>query len=209
VLESRNLIVFGYSGHSYVVIEIAVSNGWKISGYYDKKKSLNDPYEISYLGVESDDSLRNHQFNVVGFPATGNNKIRQKTVELLRRNGINETAIISSDSVISPKSIIEPSTFVSARVVINCFCNIGNGCIINTGSIIEHECQIGAYTHVAPGAVLAGGVKVGSSSFIGANSTVRQGVRIGNDVIIGAGSTVLRNIPDNETWVGSPAKRLK
>jgi len=28
-------------------------------------------------------------------------------------------------------------------------------------------------------------------------------------VIVGAGSVVISDIPDNETWVGNPAKKLR
>lgn len=62
---------------------------------------------------------------------------------------------------------------------------------------------------IAPGAVLAGNVMVGENSFIGANSVVKQGVTIGNGVTVGAESVVIKNIPDNEIWVGNPAKKLK
>lgn len=208
MLESRDLVIFGYSGHSYVVIENAILAGWKILGYFDAKKSAKDPYQIPYLGVENYELVKEDLIGVVGFPAVGNNEIRKKIVEFLANNEMTETVIISEESLVSVNSNIEMSTFVSSRVVINCFTNVGKGCIINTGSIIEHECEIGAYSHIAPGAVLAGGVKVGSSSFIGANSTVREGVKIGVNVIVGAGSTVLMDIPDNETWVGSPAKKI-
>ena len=81
--------------------------------------------------------------------------------------------------------------------------------IINSNATIEHDCVIEDYCHVAPGAVLAGDVFVGPSSSIGAGSTVKQGVKIGRNVTIGAGSVVLNDIPDNETWVGVPAKKLR
>ena len=61
--------------------------------------------------------------------------------------------------------------------------NIGKGCIINTGAVIEHETYIGNYAHIAPGSVLAGNVTIGDSSFIGANTVVREGIMIGNNAV--------------------------
>ena len=58
------------------------------------------------------------------------------------------------------------------------------------------------------GAVLAGSVKVGKSTFIGAGAVIKQGVNIGNNVIIGAGSVVLKDVPNNVTWAGVPAKNI-
>ncbi|HAO06591.1 acyltransferase [Chryseobacterium mucoviscidosis] len=50
-------------------------------------------------------------------------------------------------------------------------------------------------------------VKKGAS--IGANATLLAGVTIGENALVGAGSVVTKNIPDNEIWVGNPAKFLK
>lgn len=50
-------------------------------------------------------------------------------------------------------------------------------------------------------------VKKGAS--IGANATLLAGVTIGENSLVGAGSVVTKSIPDNEIWVGNPAKFLK
>lgn len=50
-------------------------------------------------------------------------------------------------------------------------------------------------------------VKKGAS--IGANATILAGITIGENALIGAGSVVTKNIPENEIWVGNPAKFLK
>lgn len=50
-------------------------------------------------------------------------------------------------------------------------------------------------------------VKKGAS--IGANATILAGISIGENALVGAGSVVTKDIPDNEIWVGNPAKFLK
>ena len=44
---------------------------------------------------------------------------------------------------------------------------------------------------------------------IGANSVIMPGVTIGENSIVGANSLVRNDIPSNEIWVGSPAKKIK
>ncbi len=44
---------------------------------------------------------------------------------------------------------------------------------------------------------------------IGANSVIMPGIIIGENAIVGANSFINTNITSNETWVGSPAKKLK
>jgi len=53
-----------------------------------------------------------------------------------------------------------------------------------------------------------GSVKLGNFVSIGANASVLPDVIIGNNVTIGAGAVVTKNIPDNETWAGVPAKKI-
>ena len=44
---------------------------------------------------------------------------------------------------------------------------------------------------------------------VGANAVVLGGVHIGNNVKIGAGAVVTKDIPDNCTVVGNPARIVK
>jgi UDP-2-acetamido-3-amino-2,3-dideoxy-glucuronate N-acetyltransferase len=44
---------------------------------------------------------------------------------------------------------------------------------------------------------------------IGANATILAGVTIGENAMIGAGAVVTRDIPENEIWVGNPARFLR
>jgi len=52
-------------------------------------------------------------------------------------------------------------------------------------------------------------VTIGDYTFIGPNSVILMGVKIGSKCIIGAGSIVTKDVPDNITVVGNPAKELK
>ena len=49
---------------------------------------------------------------------------------------------------------------------------------------------------------------IGDNVYIGPNVCIVEGVHIGNNVTIGAGSVVTKNIPDNATVAGVPAKVL-
>jgi len=93
-----------------------------------------------------------------------------------------------------------------ANVVVNRGTKIGDGVIMNTGSIIDHDCVLDSTVHVCPRAVLAGNVVVGTRSWIGVGSTIRNGITIGKDVTVGAGSVVVANVNDDVTVIGNPAK---
>lgn len=207
--KQNNVIVFGYSGHAYVVIDSLLLSKKNVIGYFESEEQKNNPYNLMYLGRENEFDFSSLSSDTFFFPAIGSNIVRKKLVQLFEEKKINQIILQHPKSFIAVSSEIGQSTFIAAGVIINPYAKIGKGCIINTGSIIEHECIISDFVHIAPGTVLAGNVRVGSESFIGANSVIKQGIVIGKNVIVGAGSVVLKNIPDNEVWVGNPAKKIK
>lgn len=202
----EEIVIFGYSGHAYVVND-CLSGYQRIVGYIDNSAKDENPLEIEYLG--NDAIISNLSKEASYFPAIGNNNVRAKVIALIEENALKSTTIIHSRAIVSPTASLEGFTLVGPGAIINAKAKIGKGVIINSGCIIEHECNIGNNSHIAPGTVLAGNVSIGNNSFIGANSTVKEGVTIGDNVIVAAGSTVLENIPSNEMWAGSPAKKKK
>lgn len=200
-------ITLGYSGHSYVVIEAVRASGGEVVGYMDRSELQKNPYELRYLGDDSDDTAEAWLGDYLFVPAMGDNRIRRFVCENVMRRAASLGTVYHPHSTVSESSTIGVGSVVFARAVINARASVGQGSIINTGAIIEHECSIGAYVHVAPGAVLAGNVSVGENSFIGANAVVRQGIHIGKDVVIGAGAVVVNNIEDGVLVVGNPGRK--
>ena len=84
---------------------------------------------------------------------------------------------------------------------------IGEGCIINTACSIDHDCKLGNFVHVAVGAHLAGSVTVGERTWVGAGATISNNISICGECMIGAGAVVVKDIAENGTYVGVPAKK--
>lgn len=208
MLHSRQVYIFGYSGHSYVVIDAANSMNLIIAGYFDKEMNQSNPYNIEFKGDESKENIKKIVSKDFGFCAVGDNYIRAKIDLYIKKSGVKRINIVHSSSSVSADAVLGESVFVGPSSVINALSKIGDGVILNSGSIIEHECEIGDYSHIAPGAVLTGGVKVGENTLIGANSIVLPGVIIGDNVIVGAGSVITKNIGDGQTFAGNPGKKI-
>lgn len=93
---------------------------------------------------------------------------------------------------------------------------LGHDTIIDSGTHINYGVRmtrttIGHHCTISPGVTIAGDCTIGDRVLIGAGATVCDRVTIGNDVTIGAGCVILPEtvIPDGETWVGVPGKRIK
>jgi acetyltransferase-like isoleucine patch superfamily enzyme len=52
-------------------------------------------------------------------------------------------------------------------------------------------------------------VTIGKNVWLGCHVTVLPGVTIGDNAIVGAGAVVTKSIPNGETWVGVPARKLE
>jgi sugar O-acyltransferase (sialic acid O-acetyltransferase NeuD family) len=138
----------------------------------------------------------------------GHNGIREKIHNHLSQFLGNPINAIHPSAVISGSVKMGDGIMIAANATLNPLVQLGRGVICNTSTSIDHECIIGDFSHIAPGAVLCGNVTVGRGSFIGANSVIRQGITIGNNVIIGAGTVVIKDVADNATLIGNPARTL-
>ncbi len=204
--NNKYIVVVGYSGHAYVMIDAALGMNLKIKGYFEKRKKNLNPFNIKYLGSEDD------KLNLISYKdyslciGIGDNNLRSKISNNLRKDGFHLINIFHPNSKISNNTNFGSGVFVARNAVINPLCDIGNDVIINTSATIDHECKISDNSHIAPGAVLLGNVNIGTNSFIGANSVIKEGINIGNNVIIGAGSVILDEVEDNSLVYGNPGK---
>ncbi|MBI9033191.1 MAG: NeuD/PglB/VioB family sugar acetyltransferase [Bacteroidales bacterium] len=197
----KEVALFGYSGHAYVVADVFISAGYHLLGYVERQELSNNPYHLEYLGFECDSGFYQKYQSVSFFPAIGDNKIRRKIMDQCQNHGITMATAISPKANISKISSIQEGTLVCQGVCINPLTVIGCGVIINTGAIIEHECRIGDFAHISSGAVLGGNVIIGAGSLIGPNVVIKQGVVIGENVVINSGLLVKDNVPDNKILI--------
>ena len=75
--------------------------------------------------------------------------------------------------------------------------------------LLTHDDELADGVTLAGRVTLAGGVRVGEAAYLGQGAMVREFLTIGAGAVIGMGSVVLTNVPDGQTWVGSPARKLR
>jgi len=199
--------IIGYGGHAYMVCDIMRQNNQEIMGYFEQEEKAKNPFNLKYLGKETDKGALSILLNNHWFVAFDNNHFRKFITEKLLKQNIGTPLTIVHPNSLLPKNLsLGDGSMIGPGVIINVLSTLGQSVIINTHATVGYECQISDYAHIATGAVLANNVKIGERSFVGANAVIKEGVTIGDEVRIGAGSVIIKDVPSGSTVVGSPGR---
>ena len=201
------VLVIGGGGHAKVVLEIFAESGlFEVIGCVTQESSESRVLDVPVLG---DDSCipRLYSSGVrKAFVAVGNNRSRRRLANLARTAGFELVNAISPHAIISKRAELCPGTVIMPGVVINSCSRFGEGCIVNTGATVDHDCVIEDWVHLAPGTVVSGNVCVREGAFLGVGARVIPKTSIGAWAIVGAGAVVIRDLPSGVTAVGVPAR---
>lgn len=156
------------------------------------------PFEdLEKLGYNSDEySL---------FAPIIDNKLRTKIYNEGKQRGYSFYTYISPYCTYFSKS--EPENcFIMEDNTIQPFTTVGNNVIMWSGNHLGHHSTVEDNVFITSHVVISGHCNIKKGAYLGVNSTIRDGSIIGENSIVGMGAVVTKSIPNNETWIGSPAK---
>lgn len=203
--KREKIVLVGGGGHALSLLE-AMDDVKSVRGYIALEPSESMP--LAWLGDDSaaralrDDSLFHIAFVYAGLPEMS---LRRKIIEKYETLGARFATITASTAIITANSRLADGCAVLHRAVVN-RAHIGRNVVVNTGAVVEHDCEIGSNTFIGPGAVIGGGVTVGSDCFIGLGSRVKNGVAIAPGVTVGMGAVVTDDLREPGIYHGNPLK---
>jgi UDP-3-O-[3-hydroxymyristoyl] glucosamine N-acyltransferase len=83
---------------------------------------------------------------------------------------------------------------------------IGHGTKIDNLVQVAHNVEIGANSILCAQTGIAGSAKLGNFVVLAGQVGIGGHLKIGNQVTIGSKAGVMHNVPDGETWMGTPAQ---
>ena len=208
----KNIIVWGSSDQARVNSPILEELNYKVEAYvndYSTLESTLNGTKILHGISELEDFIKTKNHKRLGFIiAIGNpfGNVRMSLQKLLISRGLTPISFSDPSAKVCGSLIYGAGLQVMPLALIHNDVKIGQQCIINSRTVIEHDCELEDGVEIGPGSVLCGRVKVGKYTWIGANATINPRVKIGENSIIGSGAVVVRDIPDNVIAFGVPAK---
>ena len=218
--KENSTVIWGGKSQSRILINMLINKSYN-SKYLKKKLkliSIIDPFlkkpdfktNIPFTNNKTKFNkylLKSNSF-IVGIGGHYGKARALISQEFIKKN-LKPLNIVSEYSYIDKTASFGMGIQIMPNVVVHCFSNIGNFCILNTSSTIDHECNIGNGVHIMGGTYLGGRVKIGDYVTIGSNATIFPDVEIKKGAFIGAGAIVRKNVSENQIVVGNPAKFIK
>lgn len=205
----NGLLIVGAGGHGRVVLDTALAmNRWERIAFLDDYHKNSSIYGYPVIGRinQAREFLNDYKDAVI---AIGDNFMRVQLLKEFMEMGFNLPVVKHPQAFISKNAEVESGTMIFAQAAVNVGAKVGFGCIINTASVVEHDCILGDGVHLSPGVRLGGEVRIGKYSWIGIGASVIHRIAIGEGVIIGGGAAVINDIEDYVTAVGVPARVVK
>lgn len=179
--------------------ELVEDYGAEVAGYLSIREEKRSTYlQYRYLGTDDHiPELINEGYSFA-IALKDNLRRRQLIEQIVALRGVvvllrHSSATVFKTTEVGVGAVIAPQSVVSA------FAKVGSGVVVNYGSLVGHDVELGNWSFVAPGVKLLGYCKVGENAVLGTNSVVFPYVTIGNNVTIAANAVITKNVPDNFT----------
>lgn len=211
----KDLIIFGASGFGREVAWLVerinnVSQTWNLLGFMDDSDDIQGGTINGYkvLGRVTEVNKYPDAYFVC---AVGASKVREKIINNMRsvNPSIKFGTVIDPSVEMSNLVTVGEGTIICAHTIITVNIEIGSHVIINLDCTIGHDAILNDYVTLYPSVNVSGITNIGYAVELGTGTQIIQGKKIGDYSIVGAGAVVVKDIPENCTAVGSPAKPIK
>ena len=212
----ENLIIVGAGGFSGS-IAAAVEDinrwerRWNLLGFIDDDPARRgqQPFGYPILDVVSSASPYSTCRFVIGVASHRNRRARHAIVERMGLPIEHFATIVHPTVSVHATASLGPGTVILQGTVVNHGVSVGNHTLVSEQCSLGHDSAIGDFATIAPGAIVSGCAKIGAGAYLGAGSRILENLTIGDYALVGIGGVVVRDVAENVTVFGNPARPLR
>ncbi|SEO86964.1 sugar O-acyltransferase, sialic acid O-acetyltransferase NeuD family [Flavobacterium sp. CF108] len=208
----KNLIIIGARGYGREVCGLArqcsgYNTEYTIKGFLDDKLDALDGFE-NYPAIIS--SVENYEIqdNDVFVCALGSVQWKKHYVEIILSKGgqfIN---------LIHPTVVFTSNVKLGNGIIVFMYSNISNDCVLDDFVTIQgfvaigHDSKIGKWCHINAYSFTGGYAVLEEEVCLNTRATVLPNIIVRKGATVGAASLVIKNVKENTTVFGVPAKKM-
>ncbi len=145
----KKLLILGAGGYGQTIADLA-----RQLGTYEKIAFLDDGRTGPGVLGTCQEYRHFCTENTEVYPAFGNNDIRMHWLDRLIREDIPVPVLIHPAAYVSPTADLGAGTVVLPKAVVNTNVTVESGCILNIGSLTDHDCYLEEGVHLCPGVIV-------------------------------------------------------
>ncbi|MEG0304450.1 MAG: phosphotransferase [Oscillospiraceae bacterium] len=139
----NNLLIIGAGGLGIMVGEVAES-----LGRFDKISFLDDAVRDARVVGKCVDYKILHEEYQYAIASFGDNGLRLKWTDSLKKAGYTVPTIVHKSAFVSPSATLGEGTIVLHKAVINTNTHLGKACLINSAAVVDHDNILDDGVHV-------------------------------------------------------------
>lgn len=187
------------------MIQMMGNNEWERIVFIDDTKEEGETYGCPRMpyAVFADRYTPNDTKIII---AVGEPKAREFLYNRVKAQKYTLATIVHPSSIVSPNVALGEGCVIRTNCIISDNVKIEDNVYIQSKAIIGHDVVVHKHSVISNFCQVAGNSSVGEKVFMGVHSCVREKTVIGNNVTIAMMSAVMKDVPENATVIGNPAR---
>jgi sugar O-acyltransferase (sialic acid O-acetyltransferase NeuD family) len=141
----------------------------------------------------------------------GRGTVRQRLADRLAAQGVGAgryATVIHPSVAVADDVSIGAGSVVLGGVVMTATVTLGRHTAVMPHVTLTHDDVVDEFATLCAGVALGGNVRVGARAYLGMRACVRENLSVGADAVVGMGAAVVRDVPEQQTWAGVPARPI-
>lgn len=205
----KKVIIVGAGGLARMIYswlpDFMGNEDWELRGFLsDRLDALQGyDYDEPILGTIKDYRPDGNHVLVM---AVADPKDKLSIAESLEQRGAMFINLIHPTAMIGKNVTLGNGCVICPRAVLTCDIQMGNFVMVNLGVTIGHDAKIDDGCTINAHSDVTGFTELGKGVFLGSHAVVTPGVKVKDFARVGAGSVVVKQVRQDTTVFGIPAK---